>query len=42
MDVVEFAEFCEALGMDPMAACARFLEQRRTVRSAKKVALQQG
>lgn len=42
MDVVEFAEFCDALGMDPMAAFARFLEQRRTVRSAKKVALQQG
>lgn len=38
MDVVEFAEFCDALGVDPINALARFLEQRRGVRSGKKVA----
>ena len=38
LDVVEFTEFCEALGTDATAAFGRFLDGRNRERSTGKVA----
>ena len=37
VDVVEFTEICEALGMDPGEAFARLIEKRRKDRASGKV-----
>ena len=40
MDVVEFVEFCDALGIDPQSAFQRFLSRRGGATISKKVASQ--
>jgi len=38
LDVVEFAEICDALGADPSTAFMQFLDGRRREKSGRKVA----
>lgn len=38
VDVVEFAEICDALGMDPATAFNQFLARREPTRTGRKVA----